>query len=31
MKNLDYHFIKKNIINNIKQWHIAPSKINGFG
>ncbi len=31
MKNLDYHFIKKNTINNIKQGYIAPSEIDGFG
>lgn len=29
--NLDYHFIKENTINNIKQGYIAPSKIDGFG
>ena len=31
MENLDYHFIKKNTINNIKQGYIAPSEIHGFG
>jgi len=29
--NLDYHFIKENTINNIRQGYIAPSKIDGFG
>lgn len=31
MKKLDYHFIKKNTINNIRQGYIAPSEIHGFG
>jgi len=29
--SLDYHFIKENTINNIRQGYIAPSKIDGFG
>ncbi len=31
MKNLDYTFIQKNTIDNIKQGQIAPSKIHGYG
>ncbi len=31
MNELDYHFVKKNTINNIRQGYIAPSEIDGLG
>lgn len=31
MNNLDYDFVKKNTIDNIRQGIIKPSKIHGYG